>query len=114
MSVRGNTLEVQGGYPAVDIVGQEIPWRGECVFSDNRCRLEAPKPRLVIKVAAGALIFSNNNVQGLQREKGIAIVELTVGQGKGPYTVLGNISEGEIEVNGDVLEDPWRPLNVIW
>ena len=111
MTVRGNTLQVQGEYPAVDIVGQETPWRGECLFSDNRCRLDASERLLVVRVAAGTIIFSNNYVQG-SGERSVA-VELLVGGTKGPFTVLGNIANGRIQVNGVPLQPPWQELNVM-
>jgi hypothetical protein len=113
MTVRGNTLEVQSGSPAVDIAGQVTPWAGECVFTDNRCTLEALKENLVIKLAAGALIFSNNYIQGPGHENFVA--DLSVGEDKknpGPFTILGNIANGRIRVNGALLAAPWKDLNV--
>jgi hypothetical protein len=31
----------------------------------------------------------------------------------GPFTVLGNITSGEISINGGALPPPWTSLNVV-
>lgn len=111
VAVRGNLMEAYGDVPAIDIAGG-----GAFVFSDNRCLLTSgpsavagpPVAPSVAVISAGALIASANYLQG---PKNAVAMRAQVPQG--PFTVLGNIASGPIQVNGVALGAPWGPLNAI-
>ena len=104
VGVRGNVIDAYGQAPAVQIV-TDAP----CIFTDNRCFLGGVEGVPVVRLAAGAAIASNNYLNGPIKSLGLDL-ELPAG---GPFTVLGNISSGPIEVDGAALPPPWQPLNVI-
>lgn len=115
ISVRGNLLESFGGRTPV-----EIGTAGGCQFIDNRCfhtstqgTSTVPAPPAA-EITAGAMIVSGNYVEGPARAT-TAVALNTFGTGA-PYTIVGNITSGEIAVDGQQLSQmgaPWAPLNVL-
>jgi Family of unknown function (DUF6519) len=76
---------------------------GDCVFSDNHSRqLKAASDGVVLN--ARTLIVSSNRMLGG--------VRISLQSAKGPCTVVGNITGGEIRVSGNPLPLPWGPLNI--
>ena len=101
LAMTGNQIEVTGPAPA--LLAKFVS--GDCVFSHNQCRrLEAGDGSDVI-LAADTLIVASNRVQG-----GRISLELDVAERH--YTVLGNITRGQIMVSGGGLIPPWAPLNI--
>jgi Family of unknown function (DUF6519)/Right handed beta helix region len=81
---------------------------GALSFNDNRClfnTLRAP----VAEAEVGAAIASSNYLLG-PRDLTALVMRLP---DAAPFTVLGNITTGPIEVNGNPLTPPWVPLNII-
>ena len=101
--VHGNVVEAYGEMPAV-----LVETLASCIFSDNRCFLEAPRAEPVARIIAGALVASANYLEGRQKSTSFAIV-LPAAAG---FTVLGNVASGPILVNGATLSAPWDQLNV--
>jgi hypothetical protein len=136
MAIRGNLMQSQGFAPLVEI---DIPSAGACLFSENRCFLDVPAPgpgvglalgtrptsgiaRLltptripfiasVVTVEVRSAVVTSNYFQG---PEGVKALQITVAKdGDTPRaTVLGNISNEGILLNGDPLGGPWVPLNV--
>ena len=99
-SVHGNRLEAAGGEPAVDVRLR----RSRGAVNDNHVQLLTPGGTAAVHVVVATLVFDANIVD--VRAK--VAVELDVG---GPFTVLGNITSGPIELNGGPLPAPWDVLN---
>lgn len=80
------------------------------LFSDNHCEAEpASKPRvpILVLIAAGAAIVSQNRVLWTENEFPAINIKSKL------FTVLGNITKGNIHVDGGVLPAPWAPLNIL-
>jgi hypothetical protein len=116
IGVHGNTLRGDGSSAIVLV---EIP--SNLLFAENRCRRgpATSTSASVVQLRAGATaIVSNNRVEGSNPnsdEPAIAIGAASYGlydQPSPACTVLGNIADGEIWVNGSALSDPWAPLNI--
>lgn len=108
--VQANLLEAYGATPTVSVVTG-----GAFTFSTNRCLLTATTSRAnlnqpVAQARAGAIIASANYLEGPARLPALVLQLLPE---NGPFTVLGNISSGNILINGNALAIPWSPLNVI-
>lgn len=99
VAVRGNLADGFGLVPDV-----EVRAGGACVVSDNRCLLATDKAT-VVAVSAGAAVAGGNYLEGMPKQTSMIL------HGNGPFTVLGNISSGPIEVYGAVLAAPWAALN---
>jgi Right handed beta helix region/Family of unknown function (DUF6519) len=101
--IHGNTLHGYGSAPLV-----EVSATSTCRFSDNQCSVEQQK--IAVALTATNIIASANRVDCKPVTQGLA---LNVPDPKTGFTVLGNIAGGPIKVNGDPLDVPWQPLNVI-
>jgi hypothetical protein len=111
LSVRGNRFESAGSTPAV-----RVNVRGSCVFTENQCVREysSPEGASVVTLAAGAIVAGNNVVKlvvGKEREGGTLVLILNARLGTA-FTVLGNLVNGGIQVNGAALGAPWNGLNI--
>ena len=104
IAVQGNRVEAVGGANAV-----YMQTTGSCVFSDNRCFLEARR-QTVVKAFAGALVASDNYLEGPQD---VPAADFTLSGGAG-FTVSGNLGSGPIALNGApaaaTVEPAQRPL----
>jgi hypothetical protein len=107
--VRAETVLLQGNFLHTYGIGSAVRavLRGRCTFNDNRSLLDG-RDQPAVDIVAGAAVLNANHVQGTQGEKTI-VVKLP---DQGPFTVLGNITNRSIEINGAVLGAPWAPLNV--
>jgi hypothetical protein len=110
VGLQGNLVESYGMAPAVRVVA-----RGTLTLSTNRCLLgtatvgnAALIP--VVEGEAGAVMANTNYLEGAAKTPSMVVKLLPE---NGPFTVLGNISNGEIQINGSGLAAPWAPLNVI-
>jgi peptide/nickel transport system substrate-binding protein len=112
-SVRGNALDSAGAGPVA-----VVATNGKCIFAENFCTLpdpaerDAPSPH-VVQLAVESLVLSGNQVRAPRRRAGTAVDATVLGATGGPAaTVLGNITDGAIRVNGATLGTPWAPLNI--
>lgn len=112
LSVRGNTLAARG-IESVVLVNSAA----NVLLAENRCwRQNGKQIRAVVAVQAeGATIVSSNRVEGARMADESVAINLQVDastQGVPHCTVLGNIADGDIDLNGAVLAAPWAPLNI--
>jgi hypothetical protein len=103
VAVQSNVCEAYGEARAV-FVGAT----GALSFNDNRCLFNT-RGAPVAEAEVGAAIASSNYLLG-PRDITALVLRLP---DAAPFTVLGNITTGPIEVNGNPLTTPWAPLNVI-
>jgi hypothetical protein len=101
VAAHGNLLEAHGANPAV-----AIRIAGDCTFNDNRCQLFPSAANGIVGINAASFIASANYVRG----RSDIAMDLQAALKK--FTVLGNVTDGRIFVNGSLLDDPWKPLNV--
>ena len=97
--VTGNVLNARGGTPAVNVATTL-----DVKLSDNRCTLNGREA--VISVTCAAALMNSNAVRGLGR---ISIDSHVAGS---QNAAIGNVTNGEIFVNGQPLPAPWAQLNV--
>ena len=110
----GNLLRARANVPCVLITEPRVG-----VFGQNQCHHESGNSPIV-QIEALSLAFSSNQVRANQKNVSVSLrlVEsgfLTIdGQqvGSPALTVLGNLTNGPIEVDGSPLTDPWLPLNI--
>jgi hypothetical protein len=102
-AVLGNVFGARGGSPAVHVLTS-----GECLFSDNRVELVG-RGDSAVQLGSSAAVVSANRVRG-----GVTASIAIAGQpaDKPVATVLGNITSGQILVQGQKLGPPWDALNV--
>jgi hypothetical protein len=107
VAVQGNLLE---GYGTAPVILTQTG--GPLTLSTNRCLLAGENfQQPVAQARAGAIIASGNYLEGAPR---VPTLVLELLPENGPFTALGNISSGDILVNGNPLAGtPWGPLNVI-
>ena len=111
VGLQGNLLEGYGGAPVVSVLTG-----GVFTFSANRCLLGAGSAgganftQPVAQAQAGAVVASANYLEGPVK---LTAMVLTLPE-SGPFTVLGNISSGNILVNGNPLAGTtWGPFNIV-
>ena len=109
VGLQGNLLESYGTAPAVRVVAS-----GALTLSTNRCLLGTAAVAAfippVVEGETGAVMANTNYLEGATKTPAMVMKLLPE---NGPFTVLGNISSGEIQINGAALAAPWAPLNVI-
>lgn len=103
VAIRGNMCEAQSDTALVFVVAI-----GDCSLSENHCSrlLRVSQPVVEMRLRA-ALIASSNHVRG----SGDIAMSFQVDPKQ--VTVVGNITNGIIQINGASLGVPWAPLNVI-
>jgi hypothetical protein len=101
VAVCGNALDGYGGGSMV-----LVQTAARLLLADNRCVLTSDG-QSVAQVSADAVIASNNHLQSLGPGPALRL-DLVAGT---PFTVLGNVTEGGIFVNGSSLGPPWQQLN---
>jgi hypothetical protein len=110
VGLHGNLLESYGTAPVVNVVAG-----GAFTFSTNRCLLTAGAAgatagQPVALAQVGAALASTNYLEGPANVSAL-LLQLP---DTGPFTVMGNITSGQILVNGSTLAaTPWGPLNVV-
>jgi hypothetical protein len=122
INVRGNMLESFGSEATV-----LLALAGSCIFTENQVFLDNPvaptSTTLAVQLGArirdtslvGAIVASNNLVQtpivpAVAKTSQIVMILNPASIDK-TVTVLGNITTGDIQVNGSLLAAPWLPLN---
>jgi hypothetical protein len=123
-SVRGNKLEGAGDNPAVVIglVDEEynvdLSRFGPLTFAENFCELDADGTELVgtpaaVTLAAQAAVLPDNQVRSTWDGRGVAVrAAVDLIKEIPAVTATGNITDGDIEVDGQPLQPPWQPLNI--
>ncbi len=112
--VGGNLLQAASEVPCV-LVAE--PSAG--IFESNQCH-HAGGNSPIVAIDAFSLAFTSNQVRAEQEDVSVRLriidtgfVEIDNQQVSGEaLTVLGNLTNGRIEVNGNPLTNPWTPLNV--
>src|SRR5437762_1692688 len=90
-------------------LARAIAWTSPILtFTGNRCLFNARRAP-VVEAAVRAAIASSNYLQGTANVPAL-VLQLPEAA---PFTVLGNITSGPIQVNGATLTPPWAPLNVV-
>lgn len=115
-AVRGNRLDATGdGRTAI------VSTKGSCTFAENHCTLLPGVPGspgsapIAVELAVDTLVLSGNQVAGPRNDAAIAVDANVAGgtiTGEPAITALGNITSGQIRVNGGPLQVPWAPLNI--
>jgi hypothetical protein len=105
VTVQSNLCEAYGEARVVFVGGT-----GTFSFNSNRCLFNARRAP-VAEAAVRAAIATSNYLEG-SRDMPALVLRLPEAA---PFTVLGNITSGPIEVNGAPLAppSPWAPLNVV-
>ena len=107
IGVDGNLFESPGGaYAARVVVG------GSCTFSNNRCIQPSMRATPAVRLEAGALLITNNYVEGHKGSAGMT-VKIPDVSGRHALTVVGNICTTDIKVNGSDLDSRWKGVNVL-
>ncbi len=103
VSVQGNLCEAYGEARVVFVGGV-----GVLSFTGNRCLFNSRRAP-VVEAAVRAAIASSNYLEGALNLPAL-VLQLP---DAAPFTVLGNITSGPIEINGAALPSPWVSLNVV-
>jgi len=101
------------GLPAPEVFGEvTLDGRFGIVLGrlDGPTLLQVTRSGAVTFAQAGAIIASDNYLEGSQ---GVPAMRLQLLPENGPFTVLGNITSGEIFINSGALPPPWASLNVV-
>lgn len=115
VGISGNTLTANGSERIVHVNAPV-----NVTLADNRCRRgQAASETPVVDIATDcrAIVSANRVEWHTLYEPTAPIIKLQVGGGSKPSpelpcTVLGNIANGDITLNGSVLGAPWNQLNV--
>lgn len=109
VAVRGNAV-VGGGVGPLVLVSV----RGLAQLADNRVRFDgASRTPIVLARAERAIVDANYVHAAENRDAAASGVAIEVEVDPVQVTVLGNITEGRIIVDGSFLAPPWQSLNVI-
>ena len=104
IAVRGNTVDGGGAEAMVLAVGS-----GNTTVSDNRVIVD-PSVRQPGIAAVGSSLIANANYVELGEKQ----PAMELGTFAGAATVLGNVTQGTIELDGNNIQavPPWAALNV--
>jgi hypothetical protein len=108
LSIRGNQVMARGcGAPLVLAAGV-----GSILFNDNHCEAErgahTGNALAIVQLQGGAVIASQNRVRWTSDDFDAMNIFDTQA-----FTVLGNITMGNIRINGGILPAPWNSLNIL-
>lgn len=103
VGVRGNVADAFGRTPSILLITQ-----AECLLGENRVTLDTrSQSDAAIRAFVAAAAVTANLVS---TRRGVPAIDLQL-LGGGPFTVLGNITSGAIDVNNSALPAPWDALN---
>jgi hypothetical protein len=110
LGITDNVLDAAGRAPAA-----WIATAGRCAFSDNRCRIDGEAAPTVAEIGVenGSAIADANHLSGPRDQSALVLHVGQAQDGHPAATVLGNVSGGQIFVNGVLLGAPWAPLNIM-
>jgi hypothetical protein len=105
------TLSIRGNYgsardtvlPAVSAAGSAT-----CLFSDNHFEGSSRGGARLVELNGGAVAASSNRLRWTNSDQDALNIA-----GTKSFTVLGNITMGNIRIDGNILPDPWDRLNVL-
>lgn len=98
-SVQGNTFSARGRAPAVFIVAST-----EALFGDNRCTHQGSRGQPAVQINAPVVLLNANRVRGGELSMAVS--------GSKRVAALGNVTSGQISVNGNPLQAPFAALNL--
>ena len=103
LGVQGNHfLSWAGGAPIVRVDSAD-----SCSFSSNQCFLSQDgRARNIVSLAGRAVIATSNTVRRPSDQDAMDIDAQA-------FTVVGNLSFGNIRIRGNALPAPWSALNVL-
>ncbi len=104
VGVLSNSLHGYGRGPLAQVF-----MTGSCRFSDNQCTCTSEKAESVVQLTASTIIAGDNRVESGRSAHGM---DLTTG-GKKVATVVGNITSTDIFLDGNAIDPPWKPLNLV-
>jgi hypothetical protein len=115
-AVRGNRFDAVGDGPAAFVATNS-----SCTFAENHCTLvgEGTGPTgggtPIVQLGVETLVLSGNQVVAPPNDAQVAVDARVAGTtitGERAITALGNITAGQIRLNGGPLPPPWAPLNI--
>ena len=111
VSVDNNAVSANSRSSLIDIKVAAAP--GHCILTANRCTQSYQKSPVIVSASGHSVIAANNRIvcSGEAREC-LSIWGGNVQVAPTQVTVLGNIADGHIRLGGNILGDPWKPLNV--
>lgn len=108
----GSRIEVTGNQIAARVrtIAVIASAPGYCNVSNNQCTVVRSDDSPAVIANATSVVASGNQVQG--QDPAISIIAGTLGDRSPAATVLGNLTQGAILLNGNALGAPWQPLNI--
>jgi hypothetical protein len=110
LGIHANDLDSSGQGPVVFVF-----FPAACLVTDNRC-LARRYIEIITRFTARSLALTSNHVVGDDDRLSVQAVVLNGTDAYGntvpALTAVGNLTSGEIEVNGAALTAPWDVLNV--
>jgi hypothetical protein len=103
VAVRGNMFEAQSDTALVFVVAS-----GDCSLSENHCSRLLRVAQPVVDMSLNAALIANSN-----HIRGSGDIAMSFQVDPRQVTVVGNITNGIIQINGASLGVPWAPLNVV-
>ncbi|WP_380874656.1 hypothetical protein ACFB49_00440 [Sphingomonas sp. DBB INV C78] len=87
---------------------------GTCIFSDNQCTLLAGgRVKFLVELEARRIIATSNAVRRIGSDGDAMNLQCAVVSERPLATVVGNISFGNIRVNGGLIPDDFAKLNIL-
>jgi hypothetical protein len=102
ISIEGNHLESD----ATDASLATVASVEDCMFTGNHCVQPTVTKLGIVLLNSAAVIAGNNRIRSSRDQTALSITNARA-------TVMGNLTSGPILLNGQILGDPWKPLNVI-
>lgn len=85
-----------------------------CLFTDNQCLLQAGgRVRFLVELQAARMVATSNVVRRTESDGDAIGLECNVINDRPSATILGNISFGNIRVNGGNIPAPFDALNIL-
>ena len=105
------TLSIRGNYGAArETVLSVVTAAGAatCLFSDNHFEGSSRGGARLVELNGGAVAASSNRLRWTNSDADALNIS-----GTKSFTVLGNITMGNIRIDGNILPEPWDRLNIL-
>lgn len=108
ISIHGNQIIARGSRASIVRVEGVLT----TLFTDNHCEAEPVAgiefPSAIVEIQGGAVIASQNRLRWTSGDSDAMNIS-----GSKSFTVIGNITMGNIRIDGGLLPPPWAPLNIL-